>query len=520
MFKESGLAFRLREKKIRGGTAKDAVSSLPIQCMKLEIPEEEWYGNWRRTDKKQRFLRTSIRNAFVVPAKGTYPHLTIDVDFVKRDYRKGIVELTITRLHYSRSPKARRFVFRHDLKSDRFLCEDKEDVSNIVREGNIWLGKAGLPIILDLHPEYKVEQAAEAVSVLAIAEKELAGEEQKMAAEGQAEATEAPKTKKKKKKKSKKVAVSELLEEEQLEEQIKFIDLPNQLGVSNLWELSPDQVAKLLKYEGAMINYFTDVKWMRILENRDQKLKEFEKELAHWRVLVKMGRSRNDLAQVEAARAKVMMENIPLISEYRVADLLSPDLREETFKSKEDSQLLQVGMALGSRICLYLVLRMKAYTIHARLVAFIRFFVEMSKEQDNLYFRTYSLLLLNKLKTVWVENERESLRELQRLQILDQERAERSMVEQEKVYDETIAQVMETLDQTEFVLKRFFMLSDHAKGKLDEWAFDQPDRELADIEGKTKEQIMVMASEINDEIEAFKLPMEKEFARESVGKLR
>ncbi|MCG8475799.1 MAG: hypothetical protein MI784_10045 [Cytophagales bacterium] len=514
LYKRVNSIFKRRTDKFRGGISKSVANPFPVQRMQLKIPEEEWYGNWGRVGKKQRFLRTSIRNAFMVPASGSYPHLTIDVDFLRRDYRKGIVELTVSRLHYSKSPKARRYIFEEEAGSGKFLCEDPEDVSSIVREGNAWLRKAGFPIELGVCSEAREEEPAEAMAKMTLAEEEEAVEQTGAAAME-------PLPKKKKKGKKKKAAVVEMLEEEQLEEQLKFYDFPSQLGVRFLWELSAPQLRKMHDYEIAVVEYYTRDIWRRLIESRDKKLKNIERELSHWNVLVRLGRSRNDVAQVEVMTEKVLKDGLSLANQYRVVDLLPPGLREKVFQSKEDRQLLVVGMAIALRMCTSVTLCMKVNAVYARLVAFLRFFSQLSSEANNRYFQIYSLYLLNRVKLARRKKALEKIETPEKLiacQIENPRQADEHMMEMEKDYDESLAQIMEVLDQIGFVLKRYFMLSVSARGRLDEIARQYSPPSALDAEVLSREQVFEKARLLDAEIESYKAPMESEFERGLVGK--
>ncbi|MCG8475798.1 MAG: hypothetical protein MI784_10040 [Cytophagales bacterium] len=500
-----------RAEKSRNGTLKSVEPTFPVQCMRLEIPEAEWYGNWERTGKKQRFLRTNIRSAFMVPASGVYPHLTIDVDFLRRDYRKGIVELTVSRLHYSKSPKARRYIFKEEARSGMFMCEDLEDVSSIVREGNVWLSKAGFPIVLTPHPDYKEEEIAEAAAALTVAEEELKGT-------GREEAEVKPK--KKKKKKAKKMAVSELLEEEQLEEKVKLLDLSGRLGVQNLWELPGDRMNKLLGYLSTVIKHFSENQWERVTKNKDRELKELMAELGRWRALLKMGRSINNLAKVEGVREKVLKERAPLMSGYHVADLLPPSLKGDALSPKEESKYIIVGLAFGCRMCVSLMLRLQAGAIYEKLSAYIRFFSELASEKQSMYFQQFCILLFKRLKVVWLDSEGESPQKLLRMQISNPRKADENLVHMEKEHDESLAQMAESFDHVETAVKSFFLLSGDAKQRLEDWAHSQPAPEYGDDSTLTKEESLAMANAVNAEIEAYKKPMEMELMRESTGKLK
>ncbi|BDD03625.1 hypothetical protein [Aureibacter tunicatorum] len=121
----------------------------PIQCVKFEVSAREWYANAADPRFQDRFLRTSIRNSFLLPFTRHYPHLTVDVDFASYDPKKETVTLEVTKMHYSASKIAPRYIFHEDKDKGIFRPESihPEGVM-IIRTINKWIKSANIPELL------------------------------------------------------------------------------------------------------------------------------------------------------------------------------------------------------------------------------------------------------------------------------------------------------------------------------------------------------------------------------------
>ncbi|BDD06298.1 hypothetical protein [Aureibacter tunicatorum] len=463
-----------------------------IQRIRMEVTQEEWYGNLVNPDLKPRFARTPVRKSIVIPPNSSYPHLTLDINHHEYFPRKGIVVLHIDSMHYSTSKTGKRVFFKEGTQKGVFIpVEIDAEMIPQISLMNKWLHKSKLPISIE-QPSQDISAEVEGLSLepeASVASIEI-DEKTAIAVGG---AGKKPKKKKKKSKPVETVDVAHFLDEEVLEENVKFSDLPSMFGVKIIEDLPPDLLVKFYEYEVSMIQFVTGDKLKMLMKRSSDVTASHETALQHHFLLTrKRGRKVNDLTFVEMMFEKLRSFSIPKVTDYQLRDLLPPTLQALPDVPKKMKPVFSSALKFATMIYGVLLQDIRVNELHQNVWHFMDFCQKIYGE-DNAYF--FQLLAVNQLgKLSLIRSSKDKMEtaslfmsQLDRPQLLD-----RYVSIKEFELDRSFAELTNLLEETMQTFRHFKSLPEDAIARLT----------VKSLEGKSAKKKAEVAQIVGAESEA------------------
>ncbi|BDD06926.1 hypothetical protein [Aureibacter tunicatorum] len=218
---------------------------MPLQCMRLDIPSDEWYASYvRNPDYKRRFDHCASRRGILLPSGSDYPHLTIDYDSKTSVDNHKFVSLSVSEIHYSPSRDASRYVFVEDPLHKVFYPDEKTaqlpDLALVMQRSSQWLRKAGIPLVIDSKTKLSAKHKPKEESCSTLSSMDLVDEMEGLTLESSSTVLKSKPSKKKKKKHAGQIKVDDYLDPEYWERDIGFIDIPALAGLSKFADI-PDR---------------------------------------------------------------------------------------------------------------------------------------------------------------------------------------------------------------------------------------------------------------------------------------
>ncbi|BDD06996.1 hypothetical protein [Aureibacter tunicatorum] len=330
-------------------------SSKPLQCARLKADAKEWYGKRgiRRDLERQRFVRASIRKSIILPVTSSYPHLTLDIEYVKPvDRVNQKVELVCNQMHYSKSADSPRIFFEEDWSTGEFVClTDDPQLPDILPKMMQWIRNSGLDIKVKVpdgmvlnepvaKKKKKKKKATASTGTETIDSKmdELAIDETQAKDDPvleQEPIAVAARSKPKKKKKATKLSAEEKekrrleYENYKLEGELKFSDLNPYF--TKLFDENPSMLAEFTRHQ-IKIDQIRAREIFVPLEDRVMKeRKDWEKKFLHYYYeIVKKDQVNNKRKHVDFSRwvfERAKTSIVPKIKDYQLLHFMPQDMR-------------------------------------------------------------------------------------------------------------------------------------------------------------------------------------------------
>ncbi|BDD11523.1 hypothetical protein FUAX_39550 (plasmid) [Fulvitalea axinellae] len=461
----------------------------PIQCAMLEMPQEEWYGNRFATpDRKRRFLRTNLRRAILVPASGTYPHLTIDIDDVNHKQKRRTVTLHISRMHYSKSKTAERIFYAEDPKTGAFVTEQNSpEAEHATQEANAWLRKAKIGFVLQTEASIPALPGTPKVRVSAVTDTDLpktdstsslpleeglklltvsdSGSGSSISLSPEPSPSMAKKRKKRKKKPDR-AALRDFFDEQELEENIKFGNLMERYGVEDLSQLPDGPFDYFLEMETLIVRHISEK-----ITALFQKSRTVGKGYSAETLRQKLGDKAKGKKLPPDQFAKSLTDRmatpvIPNFSEYRMSDLIPDSIRTAGEPTPEQRDLFLYALRVMANVYSILLMHHRAHEIHDNTKTLSAHFTHSASKLSSVFFLKMSANFCPKIDLSWDGSETYSVTSLME----NPKSIDAEAYRLEEHWDTVTSDVKEVFDEMTWAINAMYSLPPEAISELDRQA--------------------------------------------------